>query len=101
MALCNAYLQSNISSNNAALIIDNQEENDLSLLKTAARSQLKEFYYLAQRTVRNAIRNPELAVSQIVVALMVAILIGLIYNQMKPTIDAGVQNRLGAIFFIV
>jgi ATP-binding cassette subfamily G (WHITE) protein 2 len=90
-----------MSSNNAALVIDNRKKNDISLLKTAARSWLKEFYYLSQRTVRNAIRNPEVAASQIAVALMVATLIGLIYNQMKPTMDAGVRNRLGAIFFIV
>jgi ATP-binding cassette subfamily G (WHITE) protein 2 len=95
--LCNAYLQ----SNNAALVTDNRKKNHFSQLKTSARSQWKEFYYLSQRTIRNAIRNPELAASQIGVALMIAILIGLIYNQMKATVDAGVRNRLGAVFFIV
>ena len=67
----------------------------------AARPLSTEIYYVAQRTLKNAIRNPSLFLSQIVVAIILGLLVGLVFHDMKQTIDPGVQNRLGAIFFIV
>ena len=60
-----------------------------------------ELFYLSQRTFLNAIRNPALFLSQIVVALILGFLVGLVFYNMDQTVDTGVQNRLGAIFFIV
>jgi ATP-binding cassette subfamily G (WHITE) protein 2 len=50
--------------------------------------------------MRNAIRNPELFLSQIVVAIILGFLVGLVFYDMQLTVDPGVQNRSGAIFFI-
>lgn len=69
--------------------------------EVAARSPLTEIYFVSQRTLRNAIRNPELFLSQIVVAILIGLLVGLVFNNLEKTVDPGVQNRLGAIFFIV
>ncbi len=65
------------------------------------RSLIAEIFYVAQRTLRNAIRNPQLALSQTIVAVILGLLVGLVFFNMKRTMDSGVQNRLGAIFFIV
>jgi ATP-binding cassette, subfamily G (WHITE), member 2 len=60
-----------------------------------------EIFYVGQRTLKNAIRNPALLISQIVVAIILGLLVGLVFFGMKPTTDPGVQNRLGAIFFMI
>ncbi|CAF3327263.1 unnamed protein product [Rotaria socialis] len=64
------------------------------------RSFRSEIYYVAQRTLKNAIRNPQLALSQTVVAVVLGFLVGLVFYDMELTRERGVQNRLGAIFFI-
>ena len=67
----------------------------------AARSFPTEVFYVAQRTLRNALRNPALFLCQIVVALTMGLLIGAVFYDLKTTTDPGVQNRLGAISFMV
>jgi len=67
----------------------------------AARSCKEEIFYLSQRTLRNVIRNPSLAFSQTLASIIVGLLVGLLFYDLKQTTDPGVQNRLGAIFFIV
>ena len=67
----------------------------------AARTFQTEIYFVAQRTLKNSIRNPQLFLSQIIVALILGFLVGLVFYDLKTTIDPGIQNRLGAIFFIV
>lgn len=67
----------------------------------AARTLSVEIYYVAQRTLRNAVRNPSLFLSQIVVAIILGLLAGLVFYDMKRTVGSGLENRLGAIFFIV
>lgn len=101
-----AYLNSRMNSNILAIMksVTHENENkneDLSSLKQILPpSHTNEFYYLAQRTLRNAIRNPALAASQTMIAILLALLTGLLFNSMKATVDPGVQNRLGAIFFL-
>ncbi len=68
---------------------------------SAAHSLSTEFFYVSQRTLRNTLRNPALFLSQIVVAILIGLLVGLVFYDMELTTDPGVQNRLGAIFFIV
>jgi ATP-binding cassette subfamily G (WHITE) protein 2 len=65
------------------------------------RSLSREIYYLSTRTLINVIRNPELFMSQIVVAIILSLLAGLVFYDMKKTIDPGIPNRFGGIFFIV
>ncbi|CAF0956724.1 unnamed protein product [Rotaria sordida] len=60
-----------------------------------------EIFYLSQRTLRNAMRNPALALSQTLVSIILGLLVGLLFYDLKKTTEPGVQNRLGAIFFIV
>lgn len=65
------------------------------------RSIASEFYYLSQRTLRNAVRSPALLMWQITVSIILAVLTGLLYYRLPKTIGSGVQNRLGGIFFVV
>ncbi|CAF1296421.1 unnamed protein product, partial [Adineta ricciae] len=65
------------------------------------KSRLAEVFYVAQRALRNAFRNPALIGMQTGVSIFLGILIGLIYIKMDHSVDTGVKNRLGAIFFIV
>jgi ATP-binding cassette subfamily G (WHITE) protein 2 len=67
----------------------------------SARSVRTELFYLSQRAIRNAIRNPALALSQIVVSVIIGLLVGSLFYNLEKTVEPGVQNRLGAIFFIV
>ncbi|CAF2113609.1 unnamed protein product [Rotaria magnacalcarata] len=67
----------------------------------AARSVVAEIFYLSQRTLRNSVRNPALALSQTLVSIAIGLLVGLLFYDLKKTIEPGVQNRLGAIFFII
>jgi ATP-binding cassette subfamily G (WHITE) protein 2 len=89
-----------------------QQENSLNNTQSTDRSQgsveveaaqsfQAEIFYVSQRTLRIALRNPAMALAQIVVSIMIALFIGLVFYDLKKTTDPGVQNRLGAIFFIV
>ncbi|CAF3699138.1 unnamed protein product [Adineta steineri] len=101
-----AYRQSPMWSNVNSLSQREKGDDQFEKLRrkqqgAAARSLGVEIYYVSQRTLKNAIRNPALFLSQIVVAIILGLLIGLVFHDMKKTIDPGVQNRLGAIFFII
>lgn len=80
---------------------ENIEQERQKYKVEAARSVGSEIFYLAQRTFRNSIRNPALALSQTLVSIAIGLLVGLLFYDLKKTIEPGVQNRLGAIFFIV
>ena len=67
----------------------------------AAQTWSAEIFFVSQRTLRNALRNPAMALAQVTVSIMIGFLVGLVFFDLKKTIDAGVQDRLGAIFFIV
>lgn len=97
-----AYLHSTMCSNiNTLMKSDTNENEDLSLLnRMEPRSNASEFYYLAQRAARNAIRNPAVAAAQTLIAISLALLTGLLFYNMKATVETGVSNRLGAIFFL-
>ena len=69
--------------------------------RTAARSFATETFYVAQRTLRNAIRNPILFLAQILVSIIIGLLIGLVFYDLKKTTEPGAHNRLGAIFFMI
>ena len=105
--LSKAYLGSPMQTNinyslfRKKLVDDDFEKPHRKEKETAKRSITAEFFYLSQRTLKNVIKNPALLVSQIVVSIILGVLVGLVFNNMDKTIDPGVQNRLGAIFFIV
>ncbi|UJR14432.1 hypothetical protein I4U23_001429 [Adineta vaga] len=104
--LTQAYMQSEVSKKVDLISQQDIQDDQLERIRrtqkgAAARSLAVEIYYVAQRTLKNALRNPALFLSQIVVAIIIGLLVGLVFHDMKRTIDPGIQNRLGAIFFIV
>lgn len=95
--LRNAYNQSHTNVNDSVSTTTLEiGSNDF-----ISRSNLHDLYFVSLRTFRNTIRDPAMVASQIVVSILLALLTGLVFNQIKPTIETGVQNRLGVIFFIV
>ena len=60
-----------------------------------------EFYYLARRTLRNVVRNPSLLASQVVSVIIYGLFTGLIFHRLEQTVEPGVYNRFGSIFFII
>ena len=88
-------------SRNSLANIENSERLQRKIKVEAAQSLGTEIYYVSQRTVRNAVRNPAMALAQVTVSIMIGFLVGLVFYDLKKAIDPGVQNRLGAIFFIV
>jgi ATP-binding cassette subfamily G (WHITE) protein 2 len=76
-------------------------ENKEEKIRLVTKSRLNDLFYLSQRTFRNSFRNPALAILQTIISIFLAILVGLIYLNINDTIDTGVKNRSGAIFFIV
>jgi len=81
--------------------IENADRRQGNIEVEAAQSFQAEIFYVSQRTLRIALRNPAMALAQIVVSTMIGLLVGLVYYDLKKTTDPGVQNLLGAIFFIV
>ncbi|XP_062586203.1 broad substrate specificity ATP-binding cassette transporter ABCG2-like isoform X2 [Saccostrea cucullata] len=53
------------------------------------------------RTVKNIARNPQTSIMQLFVILIFAAIVGGIYWQIENDCKAGIQNRVGAFFFIV
>ncbi len=96
-----AYAESIMYSNYENLITKENETNDRFFDEIISRSRFDELYYVCIRTLRNTIRDPAMATAQIIVATLLALLTGLVFNKIQATVGTGVQNRLGAIFFIV
>lgn len=96
-----AYLQSDLRTKNEALIINENLQENSSMNSILIRSRLIEFHHVSIRTFRNTIRDPAMVTSQIIVAIFLALLTGLVFNQIRPTVERGVHNRLGVIFFII
>ncbi|CAF3905554.1 unnamed protein product [Rotaria magnacalcarata] len=67
----------------------------------AAQSLGREILYVSQRTLRNSLRNPAMALAQVVVSIMMGFLVGFVFYDLKTTTGHGVNNRLGTIFFII
>ncbi|CAF4569238.1 unnamed protein product [Rotaria socialis] len=80
---------------------ENQELFQSTIVVEAAQALRTEIFYVSQRTLRNALRNPAMALAQVVVSIMIGFLVGLVFYDLKKTTDPGIQDRLGTIFFIV
>lgn len=80
---------------------DGQEALGNVIEVEAAQTLRAEIFYVSQRTLRNALRNPAMGLAQVTVSIMIGLLVGLVFFDLKKSIDAGAQDRLGAIFFIV
>ncbi|CAF1019704.1 unnamed protein product [Rotaria magnacalcarata] len=101
-AYVNSEMHTNINNLFTEATCDDRRERHRRREQGApARTFMMEIFYVSQRTLKNAIRNPALFLSQIVVAIVLGLLVGLVFNNMENSVDPGVQNRLGAIFFII
>ncbi|CAF3591918.1 unnamed protein product [Rotaria socialis] len=101
--LCQKYRDSNMHIRNAEYLSNILDNSHIAIKhqQKSARSIKSEFFYVSQRTLRTAIRNSALLTWQLVVAIILALLTGLLYYRLPQTIGSGVQNRLGGIFFVV
>lgn len=59
-----------------------------------------QFRWVLKRTFRNLLLNPQTSVAQLAVTLFLALVVGAIFFDVKDD-QSGVQNRFGALFFIV
>ncbi|CAF1026519.1 unnamed protein product [Rotaria sordida] len=75
-------------------------DSAISQQQQPMRSIASKFFYVSQRTLRNTIRNSALLTWQIAVAIILAVLTGLLYYRLPQTTGSGVQNRLGGLFFV-
>ncbi|XP_074518242.1 broad substrate specificity ATP-binding cassette transporter ABCG2 [Halichoeres trimaculatus] len=59
-----------------------------------------QFRWVLKRTFRNLMLNPQTSVAQIAVTLFLALVVGAIFFDVQND-QGGIQNRFGALFFIV
>jgi ATP-binding cassette, subfamily G (WHITE), member 2 len=69
--------------------------------RVRVRSIAAEIYYVAQRTLKNSIRSPQLFLAQIMISIIMGLLVGIVFFDLKKTTEPGVQDRFGTLFFIV
>lgn len=53
------------------------------------------------RTLKNLIRSPQASIGQLGIMVIFALIVGAVYFQINDSKDSGIQNRVGAFFFIV
>ena len=53
-----------------------------------------------KRTFRNLALNPQTSVAQVAVTILMAMIVGAIFFGVKED-HAGIQNRFGAMFFVI
>lgn len=82
-------------------INENKDKDDYLLKYDIFRTYPREFFYIAQRTLCNVVRNPALLTSQIISVIIYGLFTGLIFNKLEETVEPGIYNRFGAIFFII
>ncbi|KAK5875484.1 hypothetical protein CesoFtcFv8_026563 [Champsocephalus esox] len=58
-----------------------------------------QFRWVLKRTFQNLLLNPQTSVAQIAVTLFLALIVGLIFFGVKND-ASGLQNRMGALFFV-
>ncbi|ESO99617.1 hypothetical protein LOTGIDRAFT_141832 [Lottia gigantea] len=79
-------------------------END-AVVKQPAISYATSFAWqllvVSLRTGRNLFRNPQSSILQIFVMIIFAVIVGAVYWQIDDSSTSGVQNRVGAFFFII
>ena len=101
--LSNSYLNTSIyrTIQNEILAETNVVHEETKASSLINKSRFTDIAYVCQRTLRNSFRNPSLAILQTAMSIIVAVLTGLIYLNLDQTVNTGIKNRSGAIFFIV
>ncbi|KAM6909232.1 broad substrate specificity ATP-binding cassette transporter ABCG2 [Xenentodon cancila] len=67
---------------------------------TYTTSFLTQFRWVLKRTFRNLLLNPQTSIAQVAVTLFLALVVGALFFDVKEN-QSGIQNRVGALFFIV
>ncbi|KAJ8403640.1 hypothetical protein AAFF_G00349660 [Aldrovandia affinis] len=62
-------------------------------------SFIHQFKWVLKRTFRNLMLNPQTSIAQVAVTLFLALIVGAIFFGIKDD-QSGMQNRMGALFFI-
>ncbi|XP_075929352.1 broad substrate specificity ATP-binding cassette transporter ABCG2-like [Petromyzon marinus] len=65
-----------------------------------ATSFLHQFAWLSKRNVKNLIGNPQASLAQVVVTLVLGLVVGALFFDVKQD-NAGIQNRMGSLFFMI
>ncbi|CAF4277697.1 unnamed protein product [Rotaria magnacalcarata] len=107
--LCTAYINSPMRTNVLDMLTNQNDMisstsvgNHQHLYEiNAARSGIREIFYLSQRTLRVVRRRPTLAFAQISVSVILGLLVGTVFFDLEKTTDPGVSNRLGRCFFLI
>lgn len=66
-----------------------------------ATSAFTQFRIVSGRTILNLLRNPQLSVMQWFVLMVFGLIVGAIYWKLDNDCVTGIQNRVGAFFFII
>ncbi|XP_035005581.2 broad substrate specificity ATP-binding cassette transporter ABCG2 isoform X2 [Hippoglossus stenolepis] len=61
---------------------------------------LTQFRWVLKRTFRNLMLNPQTSIAQIAVTLFLALIVGAIFFNVQDD-QSGMQNRVGALFFVI
>lgn len=59
-----------------------------------------QFRWVLKRTFRNLVLNPQTSIAQVAVTLFLALVVGALFFDVQLD-DSGIQNRTGALFFVV
>uniref|UniRef100_A0A3Q2WUL0 ATP-binding cassette, sub-family G (WHITE), member 2a n=1 Tax=Haplochromis burtoni TaxID=8153 RepID=A0A3Q2WUL0_HAPBU len=59
-----------------------------------------QFRWVLKRTFRNLILNPQTSIAQVAVTILLALVVGALFFNVQND-SSGIQNRTGALFFIV
>ncbi|NXS02098.1 ABCG2 protein, partial [Oxylabes madagascariensis] len=66
---------------------------------TYANSFLHQLKWVSRRTFKNLIGNPQASIAQILITALLGLIVGAIYFGLEEN-SAGIQNRVGAMFFL-
>ncbi|XP_077867359.1 broad substrate specificity ATP-binding cassette transporter ABCG2-like [Saccoglossus kowalevskii] len=78
-----------------------ETEEPAFLMIGYATSWFRQLSRVSKRTVLNIVRNPFTSVMQMFIMLLFAAVVGVIYWQIDDSLSTGIQNRIGAFFFII
>ncbi|XP_066042566.1 broad substrate specificity ATP-binding cassette transporter ABCG2 isoform X2 [Chamaea fasciata] len=66
---------------------------------TYANSFLHQLKWVSRRTFKNLIGNPQASIAQLLITALLGLIVGAIYFGLENN-SAGIQNRVGAMFFL-
>ncbi|NXU96064.1 ABCG2 protein, partial [Cettia cetti] len=66
---------------------------------TYANSFLHQLKWVSRRTFKNLIGNPQASIAQLLITALLGLIVGAIYFGIENN-SAGIQNRVGAMFFL-